>query len=44
VRPWRRAVVTKDVPSYAIVGGNPARVIRPHFDAATVAALPDIAW
>ena len=22
------AVVTKDVPDYAIVGGNPARVIR----------------
>ena len=39
-----RAVVTKDVPPYAIVGGNPARVIRARFDAATVAALLDVAW
>jgi acetyltransferase-like isoleucine patch superfamily enzyme len=39
-----RAVVTKDVPPYAIVGGNPARVIRSRFDAATVAALLDAAW
>ena len=39
-----RAVVTKDVPPYAIVGGNPARVIRSRFDPATVAALLDIAW
>lgn len=39
-----RAVVTKDVPPYAIVGRNPARVIRARFDAATVAALLDVAW
>jgi virginiamycin A acetyltransferase len=39
-----RAVVTKDVPPYAIVGGNPARVIRMRFDEATVAALLDIRW
>lgn len=39
-----RAVVTKDVPPYAIVGGNPARVVRYRFDEATIAALLDIAW
>jgi acetyltransferase-like isoleucine patch superfamily enzyme len=39
-----RAVVTKDVPPYAIVGGNPARVIRMRFDEATVAALLEIRW
>ncbi|NLG44280.1 MAG: CatB-related O-acetyltransferase [Phycisphaerae bacterium] len=39
-----RAVVTKDVPPYAIVGGNPARVIRMRFDEVTVAALLDIRW
>jgi len=39
-----RAVVTKDVPPYAIVGGNPARAIRTRFDGATVAALLDAAW
>ena len=38
------AVVTKDVPPYAIVGGNPARIIRHRFDEATVAALLDARW
>ena len=32
-------VVTRDVPPYAIVGGNPAKVIRYRFDEETVAAL-----
>ena len=36
-----RAVVTKDVPPYAIVGGNPAKVIRYRFDEETIAALLD---
>jgi acetyltransferase-like isoleucine patch superfamily enzyme len=38
------AVVTKDVPPYAIVGGNPARVIRLRFEPAQVEALLRIAW
>ncbi|HEY8384270.1 MAG TPA: CatB-related O-acetyltransferase [Microvirga sp.] len=39
-----QAVVTKDVPPYAIVGGNPARVIRSRFDEARVAALLETRW
>ncbi len=38
------AVVTKDVEPYAVVGGNPARLIRMRFDDATIAALIDSAW
>jgi acetyltransferase-like isoleucine patch superfamily enzyme len=39
-----RAVVTKDVPPYAVVGGNPARVIRMRFDEATIARLQNLKW
>jgi len=39
-----KAVVSRDVPPYAVIGGNPARVIRMRFDPETVAALLDIAW
>ncbi|GAB3907508.1 Vat family streptogramin A O-acetyltransferase [Mucilaginibacter boryungensis] len=39
-----KSVVTKDVPDYAIVGGNPAKVIRMRFDEATIARLLHIAW
>lgn len=39
-----RAVVTKDVPPYAIVGGNPAKIIRHRFDEGTIASLVDSAW
>jgi acetyltransferase-like isoleucine patch superfamily enzyme len=38
------AVVTKDVPPFAIVGGNPAKVIRYRFDEAQIEALLDIKW
>lgn len=39
-----QSVVTKDVPAYAIVAGNPARVVRHRFDEATVAKLLAIRW
>ncbi|WP_210487554.1 CatB-related O-acetyltransferase [Microvirga antarctica] len=38
------ALVTKDVPPYAIVGGNPAKLIRYRFDEATIAALLEARW
>jgi virginiamycin A acetyltransferase len=38
------SMVTKDVPPYAIVGGNPATVIRYRFDPATIARLETIKW
>jgi virginiamycin A acetyltransferase len=39
-----RSVVTADVPPYAIVGGNPARVVRQRFDADSVRRLQAVAW
>lgn len=39
-----RSVVVKDVPPYAIVGGNPARIIKMRFDDPTIARLLAIAW
>lgn len=38
------AVVTKDVPPYAIVGGVPATLIRFRFNPATIATLLQIEW
>jgi hypothetical protein len=38
------AVVTKDVPSYAIVAGNPARVLRMRFSAELIELLEQAAW
>jgi acetyltransferase-like isoleucine patch superfamily enzyme len=38
------ALVTRDVPPYAIVGGNPAKLIRFRFDETVVAALLETAW
>lgn len=39
-----RAVVTKDVPDYSIVGGNPARILKYRFDEQMIAMLLDMAW
>lgn len=39
-----RSVVTSDVPAYAVVGGNPARLIRQRYDASGVERLQRIAW
>ncbi len=39
-----RAVVTKDVPPYAIVGGNPAKIIRKRFSDEIIDQLLKIRW
>lgn len=39
-----KAVVSRDVPSYAIVAGNPARVVRSRFDGETVERLLKLRW
>lgn len=38
------SVVTKDVPAYAIVGGNPIKVIRYRYDDETVELLEKLSW
>jgi len=38
------SMVTKDVPDYSIVGGNPARIIRYRFDSETIRLLLELAW
>ena len=39
-----KSVVTKDVLPYAIVGGNPAKVIKRRFDDETIIKLEEIKW
>lgn len=38
------AVVTKNVPAYAVVAGVPAKVVRQRFDEETVAAIEKTRW
>ena len=38
------SVVTKDIPPYCVVGGNPCRVLRKRFDEALIAYLLDLKW
>lgn len=38
------AMVTKDVPPYAVVGGNPGRILKYRFDEEQIAALLEIKW
>ena len=39
-----RAVVARDVPPYAVVAGNPAKVVRLRFEPEAVAKLLQAAW
>ncbi|AUB31107.1 CatB-related O-acetyltransferase [Spiroplasma floricola] len=39
-----KAVVTKDVKPYSIVGGNPAKLIRMRFDENKIKELEDLKW
>lgn len=38
------ALVTKDVPPYAIVGGNPAEIIKMRFSASEIERLLELQW
>ena len=38
------AIVTKDVPPYAIVAGNPAKIIRYRFDEEIITQLLELKW
>ena len=38
------AVVTKDVPDFAVVVGNPARIIRYRFDKETIDRINELQW
>lgn len=39
-----RAVVTRDVPDYAVVAGNPARLVRRRYDEGEAARLVALGW
>ena len=39
-----KAVVSRDIPPYAVAVGNPARIVKMRFDDATIARLLAVAW
>ena len=39
-----KSVVSHDVPPYAIVAGNPAKVVKIRFDRSTVGRLLNVSW
>lgn len=39
-----RGVVSKNIPPYAIVGGNPAKIIKMRFEPSKIEDLLDIKW
>jgi acetyltransferase-like isoleucine patch superfamily enzyme len=39
-----RSVVTKNIPPYAIVGGNPAKILKFRFDDASIEKLLKLKW
>jgi len=39
-----KSVVTKDVPPYAVVGGNPAKIIKMRFDEEVINVLLQLKW
>ena len=39
-----KAVVTRDVPPYSVVTGNPAKVVKMRFDDQSIERLQKIAW
>jgi virginiamycin A acetyltransferase len=38
------SVVTKDIPAYAIVGGNPAKILRQRFPDSVVSCIEESQW
>lgn len=38
------SIITKDIPAYCIVGGNPAKVIRKRFDDDLIELLLELKW
>lgn len=38
------SVVTKNIPKYSIVGGNPAKIIRKRFNVETIECLENLKW
>lgn len=38
------SVVTKNVPNYAVVAGNPARIIKYRFSQEVIQLLEDLCW